>query len=123
MVECAAVEARRIRAELWPGLGQGGRARGEKGKMSRLRDHMILVFYRKTDIHCGDHVRRHAVAAKLRRSELDRHFDRLKAVGGEQQGKRVDDDGSLDARITRERLGGVLLSADLVADVARGLLA
>jgi hypothetical protein len=101
-------------------LAKGGG--GEKGKMSRLRDHMILVFYRKTAIHCGDHVRRHA-AAELRRPELDRHFDRLKAVGGKQQGKRVDDDGGLDARVMGERLGGVLLPADLVADMARGLLA
>ena len=75
LVECAAVEARRIRADLWTGRGQWGRARGEKGKMSRVRDHMIFVFYRKTAIHCGDHVRRYAVTAKLRRPELDRHFD------------------------------------------------
>ena len=75
LVEGDAVEARRIRADLWTGRGQWGRARGEKGKMSRVRDHMIFVFYRKTAIHCGDHVRRYAVTAKLRRPELDRHFD------------------------------------------------
>ena len=45
---------------------------------------------------------RYAVAAKLRRPELDRYFDPLKAVCGKQQGERVGDDGGLDAQVMRE---------------------
>jgi hypothetical protein len=76
-----------------------GRTGGEKGKMSRIRDHMIFMFYGEAAIHCGDHLGRYAVAATLRRPELDRHFDPLKAVSGEHQGKRVDEDGGFDARV------------------------
>jgi hypothetical protein len=59
--------------------------------MSRIRDHVIFMFYGEVAIHCGDHMRYYAVAAKLGRPELDRHFDPLKAVSSKQQGKRVDD--------------------------------
>jgi hypothetical protein len=123
LVEGTAVKAGRICAYLWPGLGQCGRARGEKGKMCRVRDHMIFVFYGEASIHCGNVMGSYSVAAKLGRPELDRQFDALKAVCGKPQGKRVDDDGGLDARVMREGLLRVFLRADLPADAGRGLLA
>ena len=117
-MEGTAVKAGRIRAKLWPSLGQCGRAGGEKGKMPRIRDHMIFVLYGKAGIHCGDHIRRYAVAATLRRPELDRHFDPLKALSGKHQGERVDEAGGFDARIMGERLRGEYFAVDLLADVA-----
>src|ERR1700757_4000837 len=91
--------------------------------MPRIRDHMIFMLYGEAGIHCGDHVRRYAVAATLRRPELDRHFDPLKAVSGKHQGKRVDEDGGFDARVMGERLRGEFFAVDLLSDMARGLLA
>jgi hypothetical protein len=116
LVKSAAVEARCIRAELWSGLGQWGRTRGEKGIMSRVRDHVILVFYGEAAVHRGDRVRHYPVAAKLGPPELDRHFDPLKAVGGKQQGKRVGDDRGLDARVMGERLRREFFAVDLLAE-------
>ena len=72
--------------------------------MPRIRDHMIFVFYGQAGIHCGDHRGRYAVAATLRRPELDRLLDPLKAVSGKHQGKRIDKDGGFDARVMGERL-------------------
>jgi hypothetical protein len=63
---------------------------------------MIFVFYGEAAIHCGNVMGSYAVAAKLGRPELDRHFDLLKAVSGKPQGKRVGDDGGLDVRVMRE---------------------
>src|SRR5262249_2855872 len=105
------------------GLGQCARAGGEKGKMPRIRDHMIFMFYGEAGIDCGDHIGRYAVAAALRRPELDWHFDPLKAVSGEYQGERSGEDGSSDPRVMGERLRGEFLAADLLADMDRGLLA
>ena len=122
-MEGTAVKAGRIRAKLWPSFYQSRWTGGEKGKMSGIRDHVIFMFYGEAAIHCGDHMRYYAVAAKLGRPELDRHFDPLKAVSSKQQGKRVDDDGGLDARVMREGLLRVFLRADLPADAGRGLLA
>src|SRR6516165_5376383 len=84
---------------------------------------MVFVFYGEAGIHCGDHIGRYAVAATLRRPELDRLLDPLKAVSGKHQGKRVGEDGGLDARVMGERLRGEFFAVDLLADVARGLLA
>ena len=83
---------------------------------------MIFVFYGEAAIHCGNVMGSYAVAAKLGRPELDRHFDLLKAVSGKPQGKRVGDDGGLDARVMREGLLRVFLRADLPADAGRRLL-
>jgi hypothetical protein len=62
LVEGAAVEARRILADLWPGRGQCGRTGSEKGKMSRVRDQMILALGKERR-RAGGSTRRHSSLA------------------------------------------------------------
>src|SRR6202022_3966858 len=61
---------------------------------------------------------RHAVAAVLRSPELDRHHHAPEAVGTEEDGERIDDDGGLEARVMDERRRRQFAPADLLAQLA-----
>src|SRR6267154_450241 len=68
-------------------------------------------------------MRQHAVAAELRRPYLNRNPDSTETIGGKEHGERIGDDGGLDPRIVSHRLPREFLSANLLAEPGRGLLA
>ena len=90
--------------------------------MSGVRNDVIFVFCGQVLVHDVDAMRQHAVAAELRRPQLNRYLDVAETIGGKEHAERVGDDGGLDARIVRHG-PRELLCAHLVADMGFNLRA
>lgn len=109
-MEGGAVKARGIRTDLRYRLRQRAWAWDQENKMLRVRHNVIFVHRRQGLVDGGNLPFRYAVAAKFRCPELHRDRDRGKTVAGEEDSKRVGNDGSPDPRVVCEWTGRKLPS-------------
>jgi hypothetical protein len=114
LVEDRAVEIPGVDADIRQGLRRFGRTRGDEGEMRRVGHHAILRLRRQIFVDRVTVFRQHAIAAALRRPELDRHLHVLQSLEGEGAAElRVGQNGGGEAWIRGRPPSGNMTLVDL----------